>query len=136
MSVVRGATQERYSTKFNLVPDLNGDLSGSGFTLATLGSKRTVRNTSRLCEFPLFCESLFFLGFSSITMVVVSGGRLPPVPPFRAVRGTARFLVVLDRVVHNQQVRAFAGDRPSDAGRGHASVASLETDGSPCTPRA
>src|SRR5436190_6808671 len=47
------------------------------------------------------------------------GRRLPPVPLLLAVGAAAGFFVVLDRVVHDRQVRAAAGDRTTDASRGH-----------------
>src|SRR5262249_49994530 len=48
------------------------------------------------------------------------GGRLPPVPLFLAVQRAPCFLVVLDRVVNDQEMGTLAGDRAPDAGGRHA----------------
>jgi len=52
--------------------------------------------------------------------------QLPPVPLFLPERGAAGLLVVLDRIVDDQQVRAPAGDRPADARSRHAAVPPFE----------
>ena len=55
-----------------------------------------------------------------------AGRRLPPVPLLLPDHRAAGLLVVLDRVVDDQQVCALAGDRPADAGRRHPAVAPFE----------
>ena len=54
------------------------------------------------------------------------GQRAPAAPISGAKRGTAGFFVVLDGVVDDQQVGAFAGDGATHARGRHAAFAAVE----------